>query len=316
MKVLFLLGALLLSSMPLHAEDAYPNRTIEIIVPAAAGGPNDVVARLFADHLRTVLKVPVVAVNRTGAGTTVGTVAVANAAPDGYTLLVTADSFAANPSIYPNVHYDPVRDFTPISLLASAPEVLVVRRDLPVNTLTEFISLAKQGSLQFASGGTGTLSHLTNVLFHEATGTTAVHIPYKGASPALTDLLGGHVDAMWVALAPAVQYAASGQLKALAVSTRTRSPSLPDVPTAAEAGLPGFEVSTWQGLLAPAKTPQPVIAKLADAADQIFHRPEVRKALSDIGSEAVGSGPDPMAEEIRKGLAKWPDVAKKAGIAF
>ncbi len=320
MKVLLaVLGLLWLAAAPVRAEDAksFPARTIEIVVGTTPGGPNDAIARILSEELKTAWNASVAVLNKPGAGNTTGTIFVANSSPDGYTLLVTGvDALTASPAIYPHLRYDPVRSFAPVSLLASGTMVLVVRRDLPVGTLAEFVALPRrQGkSLTFASGGVGTLSHLTIGLFQQKTGMDAMHVPYKGAAPALTDLLGGHVAASWLTRAPARPDLVSGQRTALAVATEKRSPSLPDVPTVTEAGIADFEATTAVSLLAPAGTPPAVIDKLARASEDIFRRPEVRKALAEIGFEASGAGPEALAAQIGKGMAKWPDVVKKAGI--
>ena len=262
------LSALLLGS-PVQAEEdasAYPSRTVKLVVPAAPGGPVDAVARILADGLRAVWKESIIVESKPGAGNATGAIFVANSPPDGYTLLVISDSITVNPSLYPNLDKDPLRQFAPVAMLVTAPQVLLARPDLPANTLRDFIEAGKkQPPMNVASAGTGTISHLTEVLLEQRTGGKTAHIPFRGAAPAVTAVLGKHVDAAWLMPAPALPYIASGQMKAIAVTGPVRDPKLPNVPTVEEAGLPDFQVMNWQGLFAPANTPRPVVDKIAAA---------------------------------------------------
>jgi tripartite-type tricarboxylate transporter receptor subunit TctC len=232
-----------------HAEEAreFPSRTVRLIVPAAPGGPIDAVGRILADGLKTVWPVAVVIENRVGAGTSTGAAFVAGAPPDGYTLLVMPDSITVNPSLYPNVNPDPLKSFEPIALIATATQILVVRPGLGVADLKQFLDFAprKGADINMASAGTATLSHLTEVLLEQRSGFATTHIPFKGAAPALTALLGDHVDAMWVMPAPAVPHLKSGKLLAVAVTSAARDPNLPDVPTVEESGIADFRVENW-----------------------------------------------------------------------
>ena len=302
--------------LPARADDNYPSKSVRIIVPAAPGGPIDTVARILADGLKTVWPVTIVVENRTGAGTSTGGAYVAAAAPDGYTLLVTPDSIAVNPSLYPSLNPDPLKSFEPIAMLVTATQVLVVRSDLGVSDLQEFLALAKskQSGLNMASAGAGTISHLTEVLLELRTGMRATHIPFKGAAPALTAMLGGHVDAMWVMLSPAQTHIASGKIKAIAVTSAVRDPKLPNVATVEESGIADFQVTNWQGLFAPAGTPKPVVDKIHRTVADVLQKSEIRNRMNAVGFDVRGDGPKVVADQIRSSVPKWADVVKRAGI--
>ena len=303
------------AATPGHADDSFPSRPVRIIAPAAPGGPIDTVARILADGLKSAWPVPVVVENRTGAGTSTGGAYVAASPPDGYTLLVNPDSIAVNPHLYPNIP-DPLKAFEPISMLVTATQVLVVRSDLGVNDLQGFLALArsKQSGLNLASAGAGTISHLTEVLLELRTDIRTTHIPFKGAAPALTAMLGGHVDAMWVMLAPASAHLASGKIKAIAVTSAARDPKLPNVPTVEESGLANFQVVNWQGLFAPAGTPKPVVDKISRTVTDVLRKPEMRSRMAAVGFDARGDGPAVVADLIRQSLPRWGDVVKRANI--
>ena len=311
------LSALLLGS-PVQAEEdasAYPSRTVKLVVPAAPGGPVDAVARILADGLRAVWKESIIVESKPGAGNATGAIFVANSPPDGYTLLVISDSITVNPSLYPNLDKDPLRQFAPVAMLVTAPQVLLARPDLPANTLRDFIEAGKkQPPMNVASAGTGTISHLTEVLLEQRTGGKTAHIPFRGAAPAVTAVLGKHVDAAWLMPAPALPYIASGQMKAIAVTGPVRDPKLPNVPTVEEAGLPDFQVMNWQGLFAPANTPRPVVDKIAAAVAAVMKTPEVRSRLATVGFDARGEGPAVAAEQVRANVARWSEVISRAGI--
>jgi tripartite-type tricarboxylate transporter receptor subunit TctC len=312
-------AVLLMAAMGAHAQEdvaSYPSRTVRLIVPSSAGGPIDAVTRIMADAFKTAWPVPVVVENKPGAGTSTGAAYVAAAAPDGYTLLVSPESIAVNPSLYPNISYDPLKSFEPVSLLVTAAQVLVARPDLGVSDLKGFIELAKskQAGINMASAGPGTISHLTEVLLEQRMGFRTTHVPFRGAAPALTAMLGGHVDAMWVMLAPTVPHLRSGKLKALAVASATREPNLPDVPTATESGIADFQVGNWQGLFAPAGTPKPIVDKISQTVVEVLKLPEVRSRMQSLGFEPRGDGPAVVAEQIRTNVPKWGEVVKRAGI--
>jgi tripartite-type tricarboxylate transporter receptor subunit TctC len=301
-----------------QAEEAreFPSRTVRLIVPAAPGGPIDAVARILADGLKVQWPVPVVIENRAGAGTSTGAAFVAAAPPDGYTLLVMPDSITVNPSLYPNVNPDPLKSFEPIALVATATQLLVVRPGLGVADLRQFLDFARRKGtdVNMASAGTATLSHLTEVLLEQRSGIATTHIPFKGAAPALTALLGSHVDAMWVMPAPAVPHLRSGQLLAVAVTSAARDPNLPNVPTVEESGIADFRVENWQGLFAPSATPKPIVEKIGRAVADVVKTPDVKSRMAAVGFEARGDGPDVVAELIRTNLPKWSEVIRRSGL--
>ncbi|HKD29077.1 MAG TPA: tripartite tricarboxylate transporter substrate binding protein [Xanthobacteraceae bacterium] len=301
-----------------HAQEAqdFPSRTIKLVVPASPGGPIDAVARILADGLKTVWPSPVVVENRAGAGTSTGAAFVAAAPPDGYTLLVMPDSITVNPYLYPNVNPDPLKSFEPIALIATATQLLVVRPGLGVGGFNQFLDYArhKGTDVNMASAGTATLSHLTEVLLEQRTGIATTHIPFKGAAPALTAMLGAHVDAMWVMPAPAVPHLRSGRLLGLAVTSAARDPNLPGVPTVEESGIADFRVDNWQGLFAPAETPKPIVDKIGRAVIDVVKTPEVKSRMAAIGFEPRGDGPDTVVEIIRTSLPKWADVIRRSGL--
>ena len=313
--------AVVLSGMGLaraQSENAakFPSRSVRLIVPSSAGGPVDAVARILADGLRTVWTEPVIVESKPGAGNSTGAIFVANAPADGYTLLVITDSITVNPSLYANLDKDPLKQFAPVSVLVMAPQVLVARPDLPASDLRAFIAdaKAKPGTLNVASSGPGTISHLTEVLLEQRTGIKTSHIPFRGAAPAVTALLGRHVDASWLMPAPLLSSIQNGQLKALAVTGATRDPKLPNVPTAEEAGLADFQIMNWQGLFAPAGTPQPVVDKIAQVVAEVLRKPEIRERLAKVGFDARGDGPAAAAAQVRTNVARWSDVIARAGI--
>jgi tripartite-type tricarboxylate transporter receptor subunit TctC len=301
-----------------QAEDPakFPSRAVRLIVPSSPGGPVDAVARILADGLRAVWTEPLIVESKPGAGNSTGAIFVANASPDGYTLLVITDSITVNPSLYPNLDKDPLKQFAPVSVLVTAPQVLVARHDLPASDLRSFIADAKArpGALNVASSGPGTISHLTEVLLEQRAGIKTSHIPFRGAAPAVTALLGKHVDAAWLMPAPLLSSIASGQLKALAVTGAARDAKLPSVPTAEEAGLADFQIMNWQGLFAPAGTPKPLVDKIAQVVAEVVRKPEIRGRLAKVGFDARGDGPAAAAEQVRTNVDRWSDVIVRAGI--
>jgi tripartite-type tricarboxylate transporter receptor subunit TctC len=296
---------------------SYPSRPIRIVAPSTPGDAPDVIARLLAERLGTAMGVSVVVENRPGAGGVVGSEIVANAAPDGYTLIIgNAGSHGINAAVYTHLSYDIQKDFTPVSQVAVSPNVLVVNPALPVKNVAEFIAYAKSkpGALSYASGGNGSSAHMSMELFKSMAGLDIVHVPYKGSSPALTDVVSGQVAGMFVNLPPAVPLIKAGKLRALAVTTRSRSPLLPDVPTVAESGVPGFETVAWFGILAPAGTPKPIVDRLSQEIARIAKTPEMRERLLALGAEPVGSTPEAFAAVIDRDIAKWKPLAKSVGI--
>jgi tripartite-type tricarboxylate transporter receptor subunit TctC len=242
---------------------------------------------------------------------------VARAEPDGYTILMGAvGTHAINPSLYPTMPYDPVKDFAPVTLVASVPNVLVVNPEVPAKSVQELIDLAKAkpGELNFASSGNGTSIHLSGELFKAMTGTDIVHVPYKGSGPAVTDLLGGQVQMMFDNMPSSLPHVKAGKLRALGVTSANRSPALPEVPTIAEAGVPGYDATSWFGILAPAGTPEPVVTRLQGAIVQALGEPEMRQRMADLGAEPVGDTPAEFSQFIAAEIAKWAKVVNDAGV--
>jgi tripartite-type tricarboxylate transporter receptor subunit TctC len=308
--------AILILAGPARAQD-YPTKPIRLVVPFAAGGATDVLARLVGERLTASLGQQVVVDNRPGAGGNIGSDLVARAEPDGYTILMGAvGTHAINPSLYPKMPYDPVKDFAPVTLVASVPNVLVVNPEVPANSVQELIDLAKAkpGELNFASSGNGTSIHLSGELFKAMTGTDIVHVPYKGSGPAVTDLLGGQVQMMFDNMPSSLPHVKAGKLRALGVTSAKRSPALPEVPTIAEAGVPGYDATSWFGILAPAGTPEPVVTRLQGAIVQALGEPEMRQRMADLGAEPVGDTPAEFGQFIAAEIAKWAKVVNDAGV--
>jgi tripartite-type tricarboxylate transporter receptor subunit TctC len=297
------------------AED-YPSRPIMLVVPYPPGGGNDVIARIVAGKMSAALGQQIVVENRGGAGGTIATRQVARAAPDGYTLLVATSSLAINPSIYPDIGYDPRKDFSPIGLMATSQNVLLVHPSVAASTLAELIARARlaPGRLTFASTGGGNSVQLAAQLFAAMAGVTLTQVPYKGNAPALTDLLGGHVDMMFSPLPAAVGLVGDGKVRALAVTGSRRSPLFPDLPTIAEAGLPGYESELHYGIVAPAGVPRPIVDRLNAALHGALDAADVRQHLSAAGAEVLASTPDAYAADIAAEEAKWSPIVRKAGV--
>jgi tripartite-type tricarboxylate transporter receptor subunit TctC len=297
------------------AAQEYPNRAVRIIVPFAAGGSADVFGRILAQHLQESLGQSFVVEDRPGAGAVIGTDAVAKSAPDGYTLLVMSNTHTVNESLLQNKPYQLVRDFVPVAPINFADLVLVARPGLPAASLADVIKLAKAkpGSLTYASSGPGTPYHMAGELFKAMAGVNILHVPYKGSAGARTDLLGGQVDLMFDAIATMTEHIKAGKVKALATTGRARSTTLPDVPTVAEAGLPGFEASSWFGLLAPAGTPPAVIAKVNGEVRAWLATPEAKAKLLAQGANPAGGAPEDFAKHIAAETAKWQKVVKESG---
>lgn len=294
----------------------YPTRAITLIVPFPAGGTTDILGRFVGQALSAAWNQPVVVENRGGAGGNIGAAAVAKAAPDGYTLLVgTVGTHAINASLYAKMPYDTLKDFAPVTQIASVPNMLVVTPSLPVGSVTELIAYAKAnpGKLNMASSGNGTSIHLSGELFKVMTGVDMVHVPYKGSAPALNDLMAGQVQLMFDNMPSALPQVKGGTLKALAVTTATRSPAMPDLPTVAEAGVPGFEASSWFGVFAPAGTPKEIVAKLQTEIARILKSPEMTERLAQQGAVAVGNTPDEFGAYVQSELVKWAGVVKASG---
>jgi tripartite-type tricarboxylate transporter receptor subunit TctC len=305
------LGALLAA---IALADEYPARPITLIVPYAAGGGNDVMARIVADKMSLALGQPIVVENRGGAGGSIATRQVAKSEPDGYILGVGGTgTLAIDPTLYSNVGYDPRKDFAPIGLIATSPLVVLVNPSVPAHSIKELIALAGKQPLNFASAGSGSGMHLGTELFAFMAGITLTHVPYKGSGPALTDLLGGHVAIYFSSLPPAIGLVKEGKLRALAVTGPTRSAIFPDLPTVAEAGLPGYEAVLHYGIIAPAGTPAPVIEKLNKVLRAALANPEVTARITTDGAEPLPSTPAEYAADIDREETKWSDIVRKSG---
>jgi len=316
--MVLLVGALLfLGPSAVLAQDAYPAKPVRIIIPTAPGGTTDTSGRLIAQELTKKWGRPVVVENRAGAGTIVGSEIVAKSAPDGYTLLVTPSTLAINPASYRKMPYDGIRDFAPITQTLFVPNLIVVHPSLPAKSVKELIAFAKlrPGEIVYGSAGHGTNPHLTTELFTTMAGIRLLHVPYKGSLPGIVDLLGGRLALMssssWSVILPNVR---SGRLRALAVTSATRASVVPDVPTVAEAGVPGYESVQWSGFLAPAGTPREIIALLHREAVAILRTPEAKDRLASESAELVLSTPEQFAIFIKSETTKWAKVAKAAGI--
>ena len=299
----------------LHAQ-TYPAKPVRMVVPFPAGGATDIVGRLIAQKLTESWGQQVIVDNRGGAGGTIGSEAVAKSPPDGYTLLVgTSSTHAVAPSIYPKLGYDPVRDFTPVTLIANATILLAVHPSLPARNVRELIALAKKqpDALSFASSGNGGISHLVGEQFKSVAGVQMLHVPYKGDSPALVDLVSGQVHLMFGTAVSFLPYVKSGRLNALAVTNPKRSPIAPAVPTVAESGLPGFQALQWFGIFLPAGASKDVVAKVNGDVVKSLKLSDIRERMTSLGAEVVGSTPEQFAAFQRADTAKWAKVVKQSG---
>jgi tripartite-type tricarboxylate transporter receptor subunit TctC len=298
-----------------YSQDAWPTRPVRMILPFPPGGGTDILGRLIAERLSAGIGQPVVTENRGGAGGNVGAEAAARSAPDGYTIVLVAPSLAISPTLYSKINYDPVKDFAPISLVATVPNVMVTQPSLP-GQLQEFIAFvkAKPGALNFGSGGAGTSNHLAGELFNIVTGARLVHVPYKGVNLAMQDVLAGNVHLVFIGIPAAAPHIKAGKLRALAVVAPQRSSALPDVPTVAEAGLRDFEVTTWYGILAPAGTPKDVVAKLHASAVRALNSPALKERFQKLGAETVGNTPEEFRAMLVKEQQTWAKVMKDAGV--
>jgi tripartite-type tricarboxylate transporter receptor subunit TctC len=309
-------SAMAAGTTPSAAAD-YPARPITLIVPYPAGGGNDVIARLVAAKMSASLGQPIVIENRGGAGSTIGTRDVARSAPDGYTLLIATSSLAINPSLYPDAGYDPKKDFAPVGLIATSANLVLVRPSLTAQSVAELIALAKQepGKLDFASTGTGTSTHLSAELFAAMAGVKLTAIPYKGVAPAVTDLMGGQVDLMFCPMAGVVGLVRDRKLRALAVTGAKRSPLFPQLPTVSEAGPLGYQAELHYGIVAPAGTPPPVVAKLNAALKNALADAELQNRLAVDGAETLPGTPEAYAADIADEAAKWSAIIKRSGVS-
>ena len=313
---LFVLIALASTTALAHAQAGYPTRTVRLIVPSSPGGGTDISARILAPQLTQFLGQQVIVENRPGAGTMIGGEAVVRAAPDGYTLLMGISTLAINPAMYKKVPYDALKDLAPISQAVALSNVLTIHPSLPSRNLKDFIAFAgaRPGQINFASAGLGTSPHLSMELFLVLAGLNMVHVPYKGSGPGVTDLLAGHVPVMMPNMLSAQPHIKSGRLRALGVTGTKRAPGADDIPTIAEAGVPGYEAVQWYGVLAPAATPRDIITRLHTGIVRALQNPEVRQRLLNDGAEPVGSSPEQFSAYLRSETEKWAKVIKAAGI--
>ena len=309
--------ALLCTAVAPAAAQNYPQKPIRFVVPFAAGGTTDIVSRLVGQKLAESIGQSVIIENRPGANGTVGSEIVAKAVPDGYTLLIGyLGTLAINPHLYAKLSYDPIRDFAPITLLASTTQAIVVHPSLPAKNIKELIALAKArpGQIAYAHAGIGAPSHLSGELFKMMAGVDLLHVPYKGGGALMSDLVGGHVAVSFGGLAAAMANVKSGKLRILAVASARRSPAMPDVPTVSESGLPGFEVPSWLGVLAPAATPRNIVNRLHTEIATVLQSQDVKDRLAAEGGEVIGSGPDQFGAYMRAELARWGKIVRDARI--
>lgn len=310
------LAAATLLIAPAALAQAYPDKPIRMVLPFPPGGVTDILARALAEKLSPRLGQPVIVDNKPGAGTMLASDFVARAPADGYTLLLAASSLGTAPLLYEKVGYDAVKSFAPITQVASVVHVLVVNQQLPVKSVAELVAYAKQnpGKLNYASTGTGTSTHLEGELFKSMAKAYMVHIPYRGSGPALTDVVGGQVNVMIDALGSSGPFIKAGKLRALAVTTAKRSQSIPELPTVAESGLPGYEAMPWLGLVAPAGTPQPVIDRLQREVAEILKEPELRERFKGWGLDIIGNTPAEFTSFLRRDIDQWARVISNAKI--
>jgi len=318
MRALAVFALTLFLGLPAESPaQSFPSRPIRMIVPNPPGGTTDILARILADELGTRLGQPVVVENRAGASGTIGSDLVAKSAPDGHVMVMGhAASHATSPSMIKNLPYDPVKDFAPVTLVANVNNVIVVNTNVPAKSVKELIELAKRepGKLVFGSGGTGAITHLAGEIFKQTAGVNLTHVPYKGSSQAMADLLGGHIALMFENLPGALGNIKSGKLRALAVLSEKRAPAVPDLPTIAEAGLPGAEAVSWFGLFTTAGTPQAVVDRLNRETVAAIRKPEIQARIVDAGAEPVGSTAAEFGRLVRAERDKWSKVIKTTGL--
>jgi tripartite-type tricarboxylate transporter receptor subunit TctC len=309
--------AAMAASLASSAQEAYPSKPVRIIVPFAAGGVADLLPRIVGEKLTQKWGQPVIVENKVGAAGNIGMAEGARAAPDGYTLLLApAGNLTVNPKLFPNLPFDTQRDLTPVTLLAQSPNVLVVHPSVPAKTFRELVSYAKAnpGKLNFASPGEGSGAHLAAELLNLEAGIKAVHVPYKGIAPAVNDLLGGQVQMMFAGISTVIQHVRSGKLVALAIASPKRNPQLPDVPTVAESGIPGFDVTSWYGIVLRSGTPPAIVQKVQRDMAEALQSTDVKEKLASLGLEPVGNTPAEFDALIRAETKKWGDIVDKAGI--
>lgn len=306
--------AVLTGSAPLAAQ-SFPTKPIRLVVPLAPGGGGDLVSRMIAQKISEPLGQPVVVDNRPGGSTIIGTEIVARSAPDGYTLVMATSSHGINPSLY-KLPFDPVRDFSGVAFIATSPMMLTIHPNVPAKTVKELVAVARAspGKLNYGSSGTASIVHLAGELFNLTAGIKTVHIPYKGTGPALSDLLGGQIDMMFASPVPTIPHVKSGRLRAIAMASRERSRAMPDLPTVAESGFPGFEAATYFIVLGPAKMPDAVVNRLSTEIIKAAQQPDTRERLTVEGANVVAGSPQQAIAHIEGEIARWAKVVKAAGI--
>jgi tripartite-type tricarboxylate transporter receptor subunit TctC len=309
------LAAALVCVTAAHAQPAYPQKPIRLVAPFAPGGGTDILARLIGQKASEMLGQQIIVDNRGGAGGTIGTEIAAKAPPDGYTLILVSASHAINPGLYPKLPYDSVSDFAPITQIATSPGILVVNPSLPVKSVKDLIALAraKPGQVNYASAGSGTPPHLAGELFKVMAKIDMVHVPYKGNAPAFADVIGGQVSLIFPTMPSAMPFIKSARLRPLGVTSAKRSPAAPDIPTIAESGLPGYEATSWYGILAPARTPAQIVARLHEVLVAVIAAPDMKDKLAAQGLDPVGNTPQQFAAVIKSEIAKWVKVVKASG---
>ncbi len=299
------------------AAQSYPDQVIKIMVPFVAGGAVDVVARIVAPKLAEAIGQNVIVENRGGAGGMLGAAAIAQAAPDGYSLLLgTVSTHGTNSAVYTSLTYDPVRDFTPIVVVSKSPLLMVARPTLPAKSVSEFIALAKSepGKLTFGSYGVGSIDHLVAELFNAMAGVEAKHVPYRGSAPMLTDLMAGQIDYAFDGVSTSSSYISAGTLRLLGVASATRTAVLPDAPTIAELGVPGFDNPVWFGLFAPAGTPKPIVDKLDATMNKVLVQPDLKESFAKLGFEPGGGDADALAQRVQSEIKKWAALTREKNI--
>ncbi|HXF87574.1 MAG TPA: tripartite tricarboxylate transporter substrate binding protein [Xanthobacteraceae bacterium] len=308
-------AAFLVALTATAAAQDYPTKPVRLIIPFPPGGSNDVVGRMIATQLSEKLGKQVIVDNRAGAGGVIGTEVAANSPNDGYTLLIISIAHTVNPWLY-TLKYDPIKSFTPVGILASGPNVVAINPGLPVNSIKELIALAKKepGKLQYASAGVGSFQHLGGELFKLEAGVDLLHVPFKGGGPSMIDVIGGHTKIVFSSLVQTTPHLKSGKLKALATGGDKRSPVLPDVPTVAEAGVPTYRAVNWWGIVAPAGTPQPIVAKLHKAIGEVQNTPAVKEQFAREGADIVQMSPEEFGKFIQTEMTKWGRVVKEGNI--
>jgi len=294
----------------------WPNRPVRLVVPFTPGGANDTVARILAPRLTEFWGQPVVIENKPGAGANIGIEVVARSLPDGYTVLITPTALAVNRFLYPSLNYDPIADFAPVTLICSEPNLMAVPNTSSARSVSEFVQQAKArpGGLSYASAGRGTTLHLCGEMFKRMAGVELTHVPYRGSAPAIIDLISGRIDVMFGSTGSMLLHVKAGKLRVLAVTTPQRSPAIPELPTIAESGIPGFNVSSWFALFVPAKTPPEIVRTIHSGTVSALSQPPVREKFSELGAVIIGSTPQELAAHLDSEIKKWGPLIKEAGI--